>query len=220
MPVAVLLTLLSIACRGSTDDQLKGLMRDGQGNIVYDAAGFTVLEEYPEMCGGKNADEECYECFECNAQQTRCVPIADCVPHCEVDDDCTREQICLADEKYCQLPDGPPKDSKHGGSGKGSLPKGGKGYDDRGNGGKGRGGGGPMVFELSKKNGMSIEMARQASTSEILLAITLGVGVLVTLWHCYKWCIHNKLGRQFQTLEEDGNRSTPSHCVIDGQAFY
>lgn len=215
MSIAVLLTALSIASRGETDDRLKGLMLDGQGNIVYDAAGFAVLEAYPEMCGGKDADEECYECFECNDQQTRCVPIADCVPHCEADDDCTREQICLADEKICQLPGGPPKDYKRGGKGG----KGGKG--------RGGGGGGPMAFELSKKhakksskkNGASIEMARQASTSEILLVICLCVGVLVTLWHCYKWCIHNKLGRQFQVLEEQ-DTATPSHCVIDGQAFY
>jgi len=213
VPASVLVTLLSIAIRSAEidNDRLKGRMLDGQGHIVYDAAGFVVLEEYPEMCGGKDADEECYECFECNDLQTRCVPISDCVPRCDVDDDCTREQICLADEKICQLPDGPPKDNERRGSGKGA--KSGKGYDDRGNAGKGRGGGG------FAKGGVSIEMARQASTSEILLAITLCVGVFVTLWHCWKWCIHNKLGAQFQTLEEHAT-TAPSHCVIDGQAFY
>merc|ERR1719464_503128 len=122
-------------------------MLDGQGNIVYDAAGFTVLEAYPEMCGGKNADEACYECFECNDMETRCVPIDDCTPHCDVDDDCTREQICLPDGKICQLPDGPPKDNEERGKDRGSS-KGGKGgYEDRGSGGKGRGGGGPSEAE-------------------------------------------------------------------------
>jgi len=92
----------------SLESDEKGLSYDADGNIEYDDEGYAVLDEYAEMCGGRDADEECYECFECSKGGNRCVPISGCVPHCEVDDDCTREQICVDGEFVCRLPGGRP----------------------------------------------------------------------------------------------------------------
>jgi len=115
----------------SLEVEEKGLSYDADGNIEYDDDGYAVLDEYAEMCGGRDADQECYECFECSKGGNRCVPISGCVPHCEVDDDCTREQICVDDEFVCRLPGGRPeggyRDSSDNGAGQGAARKGGKG---------------------------------------------------------------------------------------------
>jgi len=114
----------------SLESEEKGFIYDADGNIEYDEDGYAVLDEYAEMCGGPDADEECYECFECSRGGNRCIPIADCVPTCEVDDDCTREQICVEDEYVCRLPGGRPKgyrDSSSDEAGQGAGRKGGKG---------------------------------------------------------------------------------------------
>merc|ERR1719206_1652096 len=91
---------------------------------------------YDEMCGGRNADQECYECFECSSGGGRCVPIEGCVPSCVEHDDCTRDQVCVEDEFVCRLPGGRPcggyRDSEDcDDAGMGSKRKGGKG--NRGN---------------------------------------------------------------------------------------
>merc|ERR1719385_595555 len=123
------------------EEEQKGFSLDADGNIEYDEDGYAVLEEYAEMCGGKNADQECYACFECSRGGNRCIPISGCVPTCEVDDDCTREQICVEGEFVCRLPGGRPdggyRDSSDNSdtAGQGSERKGGKGnrgdsYDD------------------------------------------------------------------------------------------
>merc|ERR1719347_135937 len=121
----------------SLESDEKGFSLDADGNIEYDEDGYAVLEEYAEMCGGKNADQECYECFECSSGGNRCIPIEGCIPSCEVDDDCTREQVCEEDSKVCRLPGGRPcggyNDSEDcDDAGRGASRKGGKG--NRGNG--------------------------------------------------------------------------------------
>jgi len=63
------------------------------------------------MCGGRQADEPCFECFECNEKETRCVPIAGCYKSmCNHDAECERSQVCLDGE--CTLKDRNPSSSR------------------------------------------------------------------------------------------------------------
>merc|ERR1740131_576464 len=115
--------------RGERVELNEGFMVDMDGNVEYDDDGYAKLVEYAEMCGGPDADQECFECFECNRGGNRCIPISGCVPTCQFDEDCTREQICVDEEFVCRLPGGRPsggyRDSSDDAAGAGSKRKGG-----------------------------------------------------------------------------------------------
>lgn len=175
------------------------LSYDETGFPVYDAQGYAVLKDYAEMCGGKNADEECYECFECSTGGERCVPIDDCTPGCEVDDDCTREQICLVtdDGNICQLPNGPPKDNK-------SKRKGGKGN---------RGGNGMDSSEVfAQKVSLSVFEHRETSAVYYPLA-------MLALFVCALVMVAMRKLKNAEVKEPDMGMQM-MHCVVDGQAVY
>jgi len=79
----------------------------GAGEKCYD--GVCEVNDGPgNMCGGQNGDENCFEGFECNDKETRCVPLEGTDPDqgpydCVADADCERSQICY--EGDCVLPD-------------------------------------------------------------------------------------------------------------------
>lgn len=79
----------------------------GDGEKCYD--GVCEVNDGPgNMCGGPDGDDVCFEGFECNDKETRCVPIPGTNPDqgpydCVFDEDCERKQICY--EGDCVLPD-------------------------------------------------------------------------------------------------------------------
>lgn len=185
---------------------------DETGFPLYDAKGYAVLTDYAEMCGGKNADEECYECFECSSGGSRCVPIDDCTPNCDVDDDCTREQICLDtdDGKICQLPNGPPKDNEDRGYDRKNKRKGGKG--NRGNGIDS----GEEVF--AEKVSLSVFEPRDPSAAYYTLALLVLFVCALVMMAMRKLKNEKAVANASNLCVNMDGRAM--HCIVDGQAVY
>lgn len=191
---------------------VKGLVYDETGFPMYDENGWAVLQEYDEMCGGRNANEECYECFECSSGGGRCVPIDDCTPHCYTDDDCTREQICLdTDEgKICQLPNGPPKDNEDRGEYRKNKRKGGKGNrgDDAG----------PSESVFAENVSLSVFEPQEASAVDYTLAIAMLVLFVCALVVLAMRKLKSEEVKS--TMGDDMEMGKAMHAVVDGQAVY
>jgi len=172
-----------------------------------------VLTEYAEMCGGKDADEECYECFECSRGGNRCIPISDCVPSCEVDDDCTREQICVEGENVCRLEGGRPggyRDSEDNGAGMGSERKGGKGN-------RGDGEDDDDEEAVVMKNGFTMEASEESSQSVSYLAL-IWCSIAAVLAFAAASLI--KYWRRSAVAEKNEVATRSSHMKIDGQVYF
>jgi len=206
----------------SMEEEQKGFSLDADGNIEYDEDGYALLVEYAEMCGGKNADQECYECFECGRNGDRCIPVSGCVPTCEVDEDCTREQICVEGEDVCRLEGGRPggyRDSEDNGAGMGSERKGGKGNrgsssdeDDSSS------WGGPVRKEaVVMKNGMLQAEATQEQSQSVSYLVLLWCSIAAVLSFAAAWLV--KYWRRTEKFEET-SAARSSHMVIGDQVYY
>jgi len=203
----------------SLEEEQKGFSLDADGNIEYDEDGYAVLEEYAEMCGGKNGDQECYACFECGRNGDRCIPVSGCVPSCEVDDDCTREQICVEDEFVCRLEGGRPggyRDSEDNGAGMGAERKGGKGNRGSSSDEDDSSWGGPSRYEAAVNGVHPMETSEEQSEGLSYLVL-LWCSIAAVLLFAAAWMV------EYIWRADSGNKyeeipSKSSHLVIGDQA--
>jgi len=195
--------------------KVEWMVYDETGFPLYDDNGYAVLQEYEEMCGGRNADQACYECFECHSDGDRCVPINNrCTPHCEVDDDCTREQVCMEvdDEMICQLPNGPPNyNNEDRGNDRKNRRKGGKG--NRGS------GAGPMDSdELAMETQLAAQRWKLSAFEPRDTTAAWYTVALLALFICALMVIATRKLKSSEPKQLVDTR--PMHCVVDGQAVF
>jgi len=203
----------------SLEEEQKGFSLDADGNIEYDEDGYAVLEEYAEMCGGKNGDQECYACFECGRNGDRCIPVSGCVPSCEVDEDCTREQICVEGEDVCRLEGGRPggyRDSEDNGAGMGAERKGGKGNRGSSSDDDDSSWGGPSKSE-AVVNGVFPLEASEDQTQSMSYLVLLWCSIAAVLTFAAAWTV-KYIRRTANKAEQSPARS--SHMVIGDQVYY
>jgi len=63
-------------------------------------------------------------------------------------------------------------------------------------------------------------MESHLSSRDIFLVVLLTVSGLVALYQLYRWCVNWKLHREYKLVNTSDRAARPSHCIIDGQAYF
>ena len=58
------------------------------------------------------------------------------------------------------------------------------------------------------------------SSQDIFLVVLLSVSGLIALYQLYRWCVNWKLHREYKLVNTSDRAARPSHCIIDGQAYF
>jgi len=58
------------------------------------------------------------------------------------------------------------------------------------------------------------------SSRDIVIVAVLTLAALSGLYQLYRWCINWKLHREYKLVNTSDRAARPSHCIIDGQAYF
>jgi len=75
--------------------------------------------------------------------------------------------------------------------------------------------------ELSLFDGSTVfKMERDLSSRDIVIVVMLAVATLTGLYQLYQCCVNWKLHREYKLVNTSDRAARPSHCIIDGQAYF
>lgn len=64
------------------------------------------------------------------------------------------------------------------------------------------------------------DMDADLSSRDIVIVVILAVATLTALYQLYRWCVNWKLHREYKLVNTSDRAARPSHCIIDGQAYF